>query len=142
MAWRLLLTGLLGVAAVYLIGAWGIPMDPFTAAEPVNARTLPLVYGALFGACVMILLARNPAPSPPRPARGPVLQMLALLLLLVAFVGVIHLVPLWFGLGGLLVAGALVLGERRPVPLTGMATLVPLAGYVVVEVFLGVRLPG
>lgn len=38
--------GLLGLAIGYLITAWQIPMDPWTAQELVNARTLPLLYGA------------------------------------------------------------------------------------------------
>ena len=147
MGYRLLLLTLLAAAAGYLVVAARIPMDPFTAAETVNARTLPLLYGGLLAVTLLVLLARRRPPAgraagaepPPTPRLG---RGAGLCVLLLGFALSIERINLWLGLGALLLTSALLLGERRWVALGLVATLVPLGGYLLVEQLLGVRLPG
>ena len=99
-------------AVVYLVAAWNIPLDPWSAAETVNARALPIVYGVGLLAVSVALLAVAP---PPRDARrgarwsilGAHCVAIAGFGLLIAFAG------LWVATALLLLAGLLIAGERR-----------------------------
>ena len=57
MGYRLLLLGLLITAVGYTVAARRIPMDAWTAAETVNAQTLPTVYGIVLSLALLALLA-------------------------------------------------------------------------------------
>ena len=114
MGLRLLLSSLLLLGGAYLWLAMKIPMDPWTAAETVNSRTMPLIYGVLL--CLTLL--------------GLLLRVLAL-----------KMISLWLALGLLLAALALWLGERRLPLIFALALSVPLIGWLGIEVSLGLYLP-
>ncbi len=140
MGYRLFLLTLLLTAVAYTISARMIPMDPWTAAELVNAQTLPTVYGLLLCAALAWLLIRGGQQAdPPSPYR--VLRVAGMLGLSVLFVLLFGRIGLWPALGGLISLSALWLGERRWLPLLGLSVLVPLTGYLGVEVLLGLYLP-
>jgi len=141
MGYRLFLLLLLVTAVVYTIGARQIPMDPWTAAELVNAQTLPTIYGVMLCAALVWLLIRGGlAVTPPSPYQ--VLRAGGIGVLTLAFVALLGWVNLWLALGGLIGLSALWLGERRVLPLLAVSILVPLTGYVGIELLLGLYLPG
>lgn len=141
MGYRLFLLLLLVTAVAYTIGARQIPMDPWTAAELVNAQTLPTIYGVSLMAALIWLLIRGTKPvDTPSPYR--VLRAGGIGVLAVVFVALLGRVDLWLALGGLIGLSALWLGERRPLPLIAISTMVPLTGYVGIELLLGLYLPG
>jgi len=141
MGYRLFLFLLLVTAVVYTISARLIPMDPWTAAELVNAQTLPTIYGVMLCAALGWLLVRGgmavARPSPYRVLRAGGVGVLTL-----AFVALLGWVNLWLALGGLIGLSALWLGERRALPVLAVSILVPLTGYVGIELLLGLYLPG
>ena len=105
---------LAALAVVYLWQTLAIPLDPWSASEPINARTLPLVYGFALLAIALVLASRPPSPTVaqfPPPSRWRSLAAHS-----VAIVGFGVLIPwagLWISLAALLVAGLLIAGERR-----------------------------
>lgn len=130
---------ILGLGAGYLYTAWHIPMDPWTAEELVNARTLPLIYGGLLVTAVLMSWKRT-APSEAIEA-GPMLRVAGVVILTLAFLLALQFLNLWLGLAGLLTALALWLGERRLVPITALVITVPLVGWVGIELLLNLHLP-
>ena len=141
MAYRLLLIGLLFVAAAYTLVARQIPMDPWTAEEWVNAQTLPIVYGVLLSLVLLFLLVRGNAPITSAPGLR-LLRAGGLCVLLVSFVAALSWVNLWVALGALLFSASAWLGERRWHAMLALAVGVPLSGFVAIELALGVYLPG
>jgi hypothetical protein len=140
MGYRLFLLLLLVTAVVYTISARMIPMDPWTAAEIVNAQTLPTIYGVVLCATLGWLIFRGGTPvEPPSPYR--VLRAGGVGMLTVAFVALLGWANLWLALGGLIGLSALWLGERRVLPVLSISILVPLTGYVGIELLLGLYLP-
>ena len=104
-------------AVAYLVAAWSIALDPWSAAETVNARALPLVYGFGLLAVSIALLAVTPAPQDVRRgARWSVLG--AHCVAIVAFGLLIPYAGLWIATAVLLLAGLLIAGERRLAVLT------------------------
>lgn len=141
MGYRLFLLVLLLVAVAYTASARLIPMDPWTAAELVNAQTLPTIYGVLLCAALGVLLLKGgESADPPSPYR--ILRAAGIGVLTIVFVWLTGRVNLWLALGGLIGLSALWLGERRWLPLAAASVLVPLTGYVGVELLLGLYLPG
>ena len=113
---RLLPTCLAGVAVAYLWQTYTIPLDPWSKAEAINARTLPLIYGVALLAISLALLARPPESdsSASTVAAG---RWRTLAFHAAAIVGFGLLIPwagLWIASAVLLVAGLLIAGERRP----------------------------
>ena len=99
-------------AVAYLVAAWNITLDPWSAAETVNARALPLVYGLGLLAVSIALLAVAPPPQDAR--RGARWSMLgAHCVAIVAFGLLIPYAGLWIATAVLLLAGLLIAGERR-----------------------------
>ena len=99
-------------AVAYLVAAWNITLDPWSAAETVNARALPLVYGLGLLAVSIALLAVAPPPQDAR--RGARWSMLgAHCVAIVAFGLLIPYAGLWIATAILLLAGLLIAGERR-----------------------------
>lgn len=141
MGYRLFLLALLLIAVAYTVSARMIPMDPWTAAELVNAQTLPTIYGVLLCAALSALLLRGGESAAP-PSTYRVLRAAGIGALTLAFVWLTGRINLWLALGGLIGLSALWLGERRWLPLTALSVLVPLTGYVGVELLLGLYLPG
>ncbi len=103
-------------AGVYLWQAFAIPLDPWSASEAINARTLPFVYA---GVLMMIALALAIRPPPgetsdsgrfPRRWRTLAAHSTAI----VAFGVLIGFVGLWISVAALLAATLLIAGERRP----------------------------
>jgi len=115
-------------------------MDPWTAAETVNARTLPLLYGTLLCFTVILLLLRH-APKAPAVAGGRLIRVGGIVLLTLGFVAVLNLLNLWLALGAVILTLALWLGERRYLMIGLLALCVPLAGWLGIEVLLGLHLP-
>jgi len=130
---------ILGLGVGYLFTAWRIPMDPWTAEEPVNARTLPLIYGGLLVVAVLLSWKRTiPAAAV---AAGPLLRVTGVVVLTLGFLVALQFLNLWLGLTALLTTLALWLGERRVVPIAALAITVPLIGWVGVELLLNLHLP-
>ena len=140
MIYRLLLIGLLLTGVAYTFLASRIPMDPWTAEELINARTLPMVYGVLLSLTLLVLLVRSAVPVTAVPA-GRLIRGLGIAVLVLAFVALLGLVNLWIGLGLLLLISAWWLGERRWLPLLSLAISIPLLGFLGIELGLGVYLP-
>lgn len=136
---RLLPGMLLCLALAYTLAALEIPMDPWTAAETINTRTLPIGYGSLLAATCLWLLLKPVAPAPTAAARWP--RLLGALLLIVATLVLLELMRFWLALGALLALLSLWLGERRLLPIALLSLTVPLVGWLGVEVLLGLRLP-
>ena len=125
------------VAVAYLWQAWSIPLDPWSAEEAINARTLPFVYGFVLLA-LSVVLAVSPSPPPtPTPTPTPIptppstttpdtpkdsdrprsVTLAAHCLAIVAFGVLIHFAGLWIATAALLAAALLIAGERRPIVL-------------------------
>lgn len=99
-------------AVVYLVAAWNIPLDPWSAAETVNARALPVVYGVGLLVVSIALLAVAPPAQDARPgARWTTLG--AHCVAIAAFGLLIPYAGLWVATAILLLAGLLIAGERR-----------------------------
>lgn len=140
MAYRLLLTVLFLAGAGYTLMARRIPMDPWTAEELVNARTLPTLYGVLLCLVVLLLFLRA-RPVAAGEAGLRLIRAGGICLLVVAFTAALAWIPLWVSLGLLLVASAAWLGERRWPALLALGLGMPLAGFIGIEWLLGVYLP-
>ena len=99
-------------AVVYLVAAWNIPLDPWSAAETVNARALPVVYGiGLLVVSIALLAVAPPAQEARRDARWTTLG--AHCVAIAAFGLLIPYAGLWVATAILLLAGLLIAGERR-----------------------------
>ena len=142
------------VAVAYLWQAWSIPLDPWSAEEAVNARTLPLVYGFVLLA-LSVVLAASPSPQPsqsPSPApsassttaadtrkdsiRARWVTLTAHCLAIAAFGVLIHFAGLWVATAALLAVALLIAGERRPIVLV----VAPLATAVIAWLLIAVVL--
>jgi hypothetical protein len=140
MGYRLLLAGLLIMDLGYVAAARRIAMDPWTADELVNAQTLPTLYGTVLALLLTWMLFRT-RPETIAPSRYRLLRVAGIILAALGFTAGLAFVNLWVALTGLLLVCAWWLGERRWLPLLGLALLVPLAGFLGVELLLGVYLP-
>ena len=109
---RLVPLAMAAFAVVYLVAAWNIPLDPWSAAETVNARALPLVYGVgLLAVSIALMLVAPPRQDARRGARWFVLG--AHCVVIAAFGLLIPYAGLWTATALLLLAGLLIAGERR-----------------------------
>ena len=136
---------LAALAVAYIWQTYAIPLDPWSAAEAISARTLPLVYGVVLLAISLGLAVRPPSTRaevvPTSAARWRVLGLHS-----AAIIGFGVLIPwagLWLSLGALLAASLFIAGERRPLVL-GLAP-VATAGmaWLLIAVLLGVYIdPG
>lgn len=140
MGYRALLIGLLVTALAYAAASRFIPMDPWTAAEAVNAQTLPTLYGGLLGIVLLILLAR-PAPAVDAPDGYRLLRLAGMGALVLGFALLTAWIDLWVALGLFLATACLWLGERRWLPVAALAAGVPVLGWLGIELALGVYLP-
>jgi hypothetical protein len=139
MGYRLLMLALLAATLAYLALARQIPLDPWSAQELVNSRTLPTVYGSLLALTLVLLLLRA-APRVRFPQHTG--QAAGLLAASVAFVGLLPVIGVWVALGLLLVGAFLIMGERRPGPVVALGVGIPAFGWLAVEKLLGIYVPG
>ena len=140
----------LALAIAYGVMASRIELDPWSAAEALNARTLPFIYAVLLALLSLPLLVRgmqaqgNAAGDAPSRldwrgwrTAGLIAASVVGFGLLIPFVG------LWPSTVLLLVASLLAAGERRWLVVLGAPTALALFGWLVVEKLLGVYLdPG
>ena len=138
--YRLFLLFLLAIAVTYTVAARLIPMDAWTAAEAVNTRTLPTVFGVLLTGSLLGLFFRSGVASGEVSAEG-VKGLGYVCGFVVLFALSIGLLNLWISLALLLPGLSWSLGERRLPVLVGMALVIPLLGYIGIEQVLGVYLP-
>ena len=128
----------IGIGYVWL--ALGIPLDPWSAEETVNSRTLPVVYGTLLAVLALPLLIRG---NPLRiegiePARW--YRLTALCAVTVLFALAVRWVGLWAAVAALLAVSLLIMGERRPSVLILGPAATACAGWAIIELGLGVYL--
>ena len=108
-------------ALAYLWHAITIPLDPWSAADAINARTLPILYAVallLVAAALAVLPAPDDesSPRPKAPASGAPKRWLGLAghgTAIVAFGVAIPYLGLWIATWALLLASLLIAGERR-----------------------------
>ena len=110
--------GLAAFGLAYLWQALSIPLDPWSAAEAVNARTLPTVYAIVLLLLAAALLARPGevdayAPAAPKTTARSWLALSAHCAAIVGFGLLIPLFGLWVGIAALLGACLVIAGERR-----------------------------
>ena len=141
MGYRVLLIGLFVTAVAYTVAARFIPMDVWTAEETVNAQTLPTLYGAALCLTLAFLFFQSPVHST-HAMNARLVRMIGICALVLVFILLLSLINLWIALGLLLALLGWWLGERRWLPLALLAVLVPLGGYLGIELALGVYLPG
>ena len=117
---RLLPLALVGFAAVYIWQALTIALDPWSAEEAINARTLPLLYGSgllILGACLALRpVAHQNGARPSRASSAVRRRWLGLAAQCCAIIGFGLAIPWagpWLALAGLLTASLLIAGERR-----------------------------
>ena len=138
------------IAIAYGFMASRIELDPWSAAEALNARTLPFIYAVLLGLLCLPLLVRGMQVQRDASADAPnqldwrgwrTAGLIAVAV--VAFGLLIPFAGLWPSAFLLLAASLLAAGERRwPVVLGAPAGLAAL-GWLVIEMLLGVYLdPG
>ena len=128
-----------------------IELDPWSAAEAFNARTLPFIYAVLLGLLCLPLLVRGMQPQRGDTGadsldRADWRGWRTAGLIAAAVVGFGLLIPfagLWPSAFLLLAASLLAAGERRPVVLAGAPAGLAALGWLVIEKLLGVYLdPG
>ena len=128
-------------AVAYLWQALSIPLDPWSAAEAVNARTLPTVYAvALLLVCAALLL-RTRSVDASAEQRAPPRRWLTLAAhsaAIVAFGVLVPLAGLWIALALLLLGCLLIAGERRVWVLAVAPVGTALAAWLLVAVVLDV----
>ena len=114
---RLAPLGLVVFGLAYLWQALSIPLDPWSAAEAVNARTLPTVYAVVLLLLAGALLARPGAVGTGAPTQATSgrrwLTLVAHCTAIVCFGLLIPLFGLWVGIAALLGACLVIAGERR-----------------------------
>ena len=114
---RLAPLGLVVFGLAYLWQALSIPLDPWSAAEAVNARTLPTAYAVVLLLLAGTLLARPGPVGADAPTRTTGarrwLTLAAHCAAIVCFGLLIPLFGLWVGIAALLGACLAIAGERR-----------------------------
>lgn len=137
---RVVPVGLLLVAGIYLWAAMRIELDPWSAEELVNARALPLFCGSLLALFATGMLLRGIEPGETNRRYRPLAMMSGCI---IGFAVLIPNVGLWPALALFLAASLALLGERRPLVLAVAPAATALAGWMLIEVALGVYIhPG
>ena len=142
---RLLPLALAGFAAVYIWQALTITLDPWSADEAINARTLPLIYGGgllVLGVCMALRpgpRTDGARPSPASPAsRRRWRSLAAQCCAIVGFGVAIPWAGPWLALAGLLIAALLIAGERRWWVLALAPTVTAALAWVLIAIVLEV----
>ena len=138
-------------AGIYFWQTAAIPLDPWSAAETINARSLPFAYSV---ALLILAVALFAAPAPPsrdnaqaggdgagRSRRG--LKLVAQCTIIAAFGFAIPFAGLWLALAALLAASLWTAGERRLPVLLAVPAGTALAAWLLLVVMLDVYIdPG
>lgn len=137
----------LALAIAYGWTASRIELDPWSAEEAFNARTLPFIYAVLLALlCLPFLVRGMQAQGETAQSRPDWRGWRTAGLIAAAVVGFGLLIPfsgLWPATVLLLAASLLATGERRWLVVLGAPTGLALLGWLVVEKLLGVYLdPG
>lgn len=151
MSFHLVAGALLALALTYLGLAAEIVLDPWSALDAVNSRTLPQIYGLMLCGAVGALWLRrarrqassgdqknSDSPSP-TPFRLGLLTGLSALIL--GFILALPWLNLWLALVGLLFGLLWMMGERRWPALLLASLGLPAAGFLLVEQLLQMSLP-
>ena len=143
MNFRLLLVVLFGIGAAYLVLVAQIELDPWSAGDTINSRTLPQIYGVML--CLAVLAMTLGGQNPQGPASGPVkrkLKRLAWLSALIcAFIVSLLWLNLWIALACLLLGALWTMGEKRWSLICALSLGVPVAGFVLIEHVLLMTIP-
>ena len=139
----MLLVALFSIGAAYLVLVSQIELDPWSAEDTINSRTLPQLYGVLL--CLTVLgLAfgrRDPQRASTAASRDKRVRLFRLSALICAFiVSLIWLNP-WAALAGLLFGSLWIMGEKRWPVICALCLGIPLTGYVLIEQVLQMTVP-
>lgn len=150
MSFHWVAAALLSFGITYLVLANQIILDPWSALDAVNSRTLPQIYGLMLCLAVLVLWMqrRHPTPQNDRasgtPAAQPSLRLRPLLLLstlILGFIVALNWLNLWVAVGGLVLGLLWVMQERRWSILIGASLALPIGGFLLVERLLQMSLP-
>ena len=143
MSFRLLLVVLFGIGAAYLVLVAQIELDPWSAGDTINSRTLPQIYGVML--CLAVLAMALGTQNPQGPASGPakrkVKRLAWLSALICAFIVSLLWLNLWIALACLLLGALWTMGEKRWSVICALSLGIPLAGFVLIEHVLLMTIP-
>ena len=143
MSFRLLLVVLFGIGAAYLVLVAQIELDPWSAGDTINSRTLPQIYGVML--CLAVLAMALGTQNPQGPASGPAKRKVKRLAWLsapiCAFIVSLLWLNLWIALAGLLLGALWTMGEKRWSVICALSLGIPLAGFVLIEHVLLMTIP-
>ena len=122
-----------GVAYVWV--AYGITLDPWSAVEAVNSRTLPIAYGSILILLSTLLLVRGMRVHVPR---HNLLRLTSISASIIGFGLLLPRVGVWAALILLLVSCLMIMGEKRWYIFILAPLLASLGGWLLIEVLLGV----
>ena len=132
---RVLPSILLAVGIVYFAVAYEITLDPWSAEEAVNSRTLPIAYGSILILLSTALFVGGMRVNVPKHNLAP------LTLIAVSIMGFGLLLPwvgVWPALILLLVSCLLIMGERRWHIFVLAPLLTGFGGWLLIEFLLGI----
>lgn len=150
MSFHWVAAALLSFGITYLVLANQIILDPWSALDAVNSRTLPQIYGLMLCLAVLVLWMqrRHPTSQSDRasgpPAAPSSLRLRPLLLLstmILGFIVALNWLNLWVAAGGLVLGLLWVMQERRWSILIGASLALPIGGFLIVERLLQMSLP-
>ena len=122
-----------GIAYVWV--AYGINLDPWSAVEPVNSRTLPIAYGSILILLSTLLLVRGMRVHVPR---HNLLRLTSISASIIGFGLLLPRVGVWAALILLLVSCLMIMGEKRWYIFILAPLLASLGGWLLIEILLGV----
>lgn len=151
MSFHWVAAALLSVGITYLVLANQIVLDPWSAFDAVNSRTLPQIYGLMLCLAVLVLwmqrwrrgtsqgdlAAREPTAPPVLRLR----PLLSLSTLIIGFIVLLNWLNLWVAVSGLILGLLWVMRERRWPILIGASLGLPIGGFLLVEQLLQMSLP-
>lgn len=140
MTQRILPAVLIVVGAAYLWFALEIPLDPWSEAEAINSRTLPMAYGVILMVLCLPLLLRGVSIE----LNTKRLSRLGLIGAAIAgFAVLLPAIGIWPALMALLIVSLLIMGERRVWLICSAPVATGLLGWIIIEWGLGIYLePG
>ena len=134
MSFRLLLVVLFGIGAAYLVLVAQIELDPWSAGDTINSRTLPHIYGVMLCLAVLAMALgwQNPQGSASGPAKRKVNRLAWLSAPICAFIVSLLWLNLWIALACLLLGALWTMGEKRWSLICALSLGVPVAGFVLI----------
>lgn len=132
---------LLVLAVVYALAIDDIPLDAWARDEALNARTLPTFLAGGLGTLATILLVTGGGGAIEGIPWRSLGRLAAMLGLMLAFIVTLELAGFWIAAPIFLVAGLLLMGERRPLLLVGLPLVTVALAWLLLVVLLGAYLP-